>query len=234
MRGYLFFLILIVQLFTTFVFGQGKKELIEQLMLKTDSLSSRLINYESSLISLSNQTRDQKTIIDSLVKKNIHLEESNRKMDKEITGLKTINNNLFAQYEELKNISKIAVDSLLNIHTSIPPKYFFITYSNATGELKVPKGKTWYLAGCFGSSDLKIETCDLRVTMKKLNENQLSDLNSKVFSSNLFESNVNMFLPEESTFSFLIYDKCQDSNYNDYRKLNSKSVIFNVVEYSNN
>lgn len=200
------------------VFSQNKKEVLEQQASKIDSLSKILTSFQSEFLIQQTTIKDQADLIAIL--------------KKEVAGLKSLKGDIEKELEKNTVNNRKAIDSLSINRSSKNEKCFFLEYSNQMGEVKVPDGKIWYIAGCFAPNNISNEQCETKVCIAKLNSKILSNISSNMFADDFFESKFDMYLPSGTSISFLVYDKCADSNYNYSRKAIDKKVTLNIVEYS--
>jgi len=200
------------------VFSQNKKEVLEQQASKIDSLSKILTSFQSEFLIQQTTIKDQADLIATL--------------KKEVAGLKSLKGDIEKELEKNTVNNRKAIDSLSINRSSKNEKCFFLEYSNQMGEVKVPDGKIWYIAGCFAPNNILNEQCETKVCIAKLNSKILSNISSNMFADDFFESKFDMYLPSGTSISFLVYDKCADSNYNYSRKAIDKKVTLNIVEYS--
>jgi hypothetical protein len=160
--------------------------------------------------------------VDSLNDLIFRLQNENNTTNAEITKSLASNRKLYNQL----------LDSLSS-NNNESKRFFFLEYSNKTGELVVPKGKSWYIGSCFAGLIPADGNCEPRIVISKLNSTTFSNLSSSLFSKEFLDSHLNMYLPEGTSISFLIYDRCHDADYNISRKSSGITVTFNIIEYSN-
>ncbi len=214
------------------VFSQNKKEVIEQQALRIDSLSKILTSFQADFLIQQTTIKNQADLIAILRKNCENSETETLLLKKEVAGLKSLKGDIEKELEKNTVNNRKAIDSLSINRSSKNEKCFFLEYSNQMGEVKVPDGKIWYIAGCFAQNNLSNEQCETKVCIAKLNSKILSNISSNMFADNFFESKLDMYLPSGTSISFLVYDKCADSNYNYSRKAIDKKVTLNIVEYS--
>ena len=125
------------------VFSQNKKEVLEQQASKIDSLSKILTSFQSEFLIQQTTIKDQADLIAIL--------------KKEVAGLKSLKGDIEKELEKNTVNNRKAIDSLSINRSSKNEKCFFLEYSNQMGEVKVPDGKIWYIAGCFAPNNIEID-----------------------------------------------------------------------------
>lgn len=201
---------------------QNKKELLELQISRTDSLAKIIQKIQTDVLHQELMLNSQKLTVDSLNELIFRFQNEFNTANAEITSSVETNRLAFSKLLDSISLNKEGVSK----------RYFFLNYSNQNGEIIVPKGKSWYIGGCFAGMIPVESNCEPKVMISKINSTTFSNLNSSLVSRDFFNSQLDMYLPEGTKISFLVYEKCHDADYNYTRKISNVSVTFNIIEYT--
>ena len=113
-----------------------------------------------------------------------------------------------------------------------------LTLNNSKGKIIIPSGKKWEIVSLSTSDNVNSE-CNIVIAIKSLNDVILTDLNNGkigpyvfITSNSLFgdETILPLYLDENMSIEFLLYEKCSNSNYTT-RTMKNNQFTLNYIEF---
>lgn len=114
-----------------------------------------------------------------------------------------------------------------------------LTLNNKSGKITIPTGKKWKIISLSSSDNFNSE-CEIVIVLKSINNEILTDLNNLKIGPSVFHSSVSIFgdesilplyLDENMSIEFILYEKCSNSNYTT-RIMKDNQFSINYIEFN--